>query len=116
LRIHLHDQSPDHKTTPGRKTTPAGKTSPGDKTGPGSTTLPSGVLGPGSGSSGSGTLPPGYNLLLAVNGLSGRDGPDGLTLGAALAVFLLVLTTPAVILGRRRRGREHAMATDEARK
>jgi hypothetical protein len=86
---------------------------PDGKTAPGGTTLPAGVLGPGSGSSGNSALPPGYNLLLAVNGLSGSDGPDGLTLGVALAVFLVVLATPAVVLGRRRRKREHAAAAGE---
>jgi hypothetical protein len=88
---------------------------PGSKA-PGSTTLPKGVIGPGTHANGSTTLPPGYNLLLAVNGMSGRDGPNGTTLGAALAASIVVLSTPVVILEMRRRRRrlQGAASTSKA--
>jgi hypothetical protein len=103
-------------TIPGQTTSPGGTkpgktTLPDDKTAPVQTTLPAGVLGPGTGSPGNNTLPPGYNLLQAVNGLQGHDGPDGTTLDAALAASAVVLVAPAVLLGaRRRRKRVHAIS------
>jgi LPXTG-motif cell wall-anchored protein len=48
---------------------------------------------------------PGYKLLLAVNSLQGRTGPSSSTLWLALGASLVVLVTPAVLLGRRRRPR-----------
>lgn len=79
------------------------------------TTPPSGVISnPGtSGSSGSPGGIPGYKLLQAVTSLQGRTGPSGAMLWGALGASLVVLIVPAVLLGRRRRGRSAGMAEEQ---
>jgi phosphate transport system substrate-binding protein len=73
-------------------------------------TEPTGVIGPQATKKVTSGGIPGYKLLLAVNSLQGETGPSAATLWAALGGSLVVLILPAVLLGRRRRPKPHAIA------